>query len=124
MCAEADRDAVLGSLFDQHYGEQTPPPRIVVDSTLDLISTPPRLAEFAGREVRFIPHATGEERIWLDMAAKNARFAIEQRLADRASQEKNSPPCKMRLHAGRSTRGVFLTSVTPWARPQLVLCGI
>ncbi|MBL8520704.1 MAG: excinuclease ABC subunit UvrC [Betaproteobacteria bacterium] len=86
--AQAERDAVLEAFFDQHYGEQTPPPRIVVESGLDLSLYAAALGEFAGREVRFIDHPAGEERVWLDMAAKNARFAIEQRLADRASQEK------------------------------------
>ncbi len=86
--AQVDRESVLEAFFDQHYGEQTPPPRIIVDSVLDLGLYAAALGEFAGREVRFVTNATGEERIWLEMAAKNARFAIEQRLADRASQEK------------------------------------
>ena len=52
---------------------------------------------------RFIPHATGEERILARHGRQNARFAIEQRLADRASQEKTHRHARCDCHAGRST---------------------
>jgi excinuclease ABC subunit C len=86
--SNADRDAVIEAFFDQHYGDQTPPPRIIVESSIEFDLYAVALSEFAGREVRFIVEPQGEERIWLQMSAKNARFAIDQRLADRASQEK------------------------------------
>jgi excinuclease ABC subunit C len=86
--ADAARDDVIEAFLDQHFGAHTPPPRIIVETGLDLDEHSIALGEMAGYGVKFVVNPQGEERIWLDMVAKNARFAIEQRLADRASQEK------------------------------------
>jgi excinuclease ABC subunit C len=86
--ADAAGDEVMEAFLDQHYGAQPPPPRIVIGSGFDLDEHAGALSGIAGDAVRFVKAPLGEERIWLDMAVKNARFAIDQRLADRASQER------------------------------------
>jgi excinuclease ABC subunit C len=46
------------------------------------------LSETAGRRIAIVTRPSGEGKMWMAMASKNARFAIEQRHTERASQEK------------------------------------
>ncbi|HEX4858881.1 MAG TPA: excinuclease ABC subunit UvrC [Usitatibacteraceae bacterium] len=85
---DADESLVIGAFLDQHYAGQTPPARVIVDGDFDAEGISAGLSEVAGHEVRLVARPQGEARVWHEMAAKNARFAIDQRLADRASQEK------------------------------------
>ena len=84
----ADLDAIIGAFIDQHYGNQTPPPRLVVDGNFDTEEWEAFLGDAAGRNVKVVTHPQGEARTWMAMAMKNAQFALERQLADRASQDK------------------------------------
>ena len=86
--ADADLFTVVDAFIAQHYAAQTPPPQLMVDGDLDRAEWEETLSETAGRQVRVVTRPSGEGKLWMGMAMKNARFAIEQRLADRASQEK------------------------------------
>ena len=66
---------VVGAFLEQHYLEQPKPGLVIAAESVDLEDI----------EVQTPSH--GERRVWLDMAAKNARLAIAQRVRDRATQE-------------------------------------
>lgn len=86
--ADADLYTVVDAFIDQHYASQTPPVKLMVDGDFDKSAWEETLSEIAARQVRVVTHPSGEGKVWMGMAAKNARFGIEQRLADSASQEK------------------------------------
>jgi excinuclease ABC subunit C len=85
---DADLEAIIGAFIDQHYGSQTPPPRLVVDGNFDTEDWEAFLNDIAGRSVKVVTHPQGESRTWMAMAMKNAQYALERQLADRASQDK------------------------------------
>ena len=85
--ADADLRTVVDVFIDQHYASQTPPPQLMLDGDFDKSEWEETLSEIASRQIRVVTHPSGEGKVWMGMAAKNASFAIEQRLADKASQE-------------------------------------
>ena len=85
--ADADLQIIVSAFIDQHYGAQTPPPLLVLDGKFETSEWQEMLSETAGRRVNIVTHPKGEGKVWMAMASKNARFAIEQRLAEKASQE-------------------------------------
>ena len=86
--SDADLQTIVSAFIDQHYSTQTPPPLLILDGKFDTIEWQELLSETAGREVTIVTRPSGEGKVWIAMASKNARFAIEQRLAEKASQEK------------------------------------
>ena len=86
--ADADLYTVVDAFIDQHYASQMPPPQLMLDGDFDKSEWEQTLSETASRQVRVVTHPSGEGKVWMGMAVKNARFAIEQRLADKSSQEK------------------------------------
>ncbi len=85
---DADLFTVVDAFLAQHYASQLPPPKLIVDGDFDKAEWEATLSGLAARQVRVVTHPSGEGKVWMGMAVKNARFAIEQRMADRASQEK------------------------------------
>lgn len=85
---DADLQIIVGAFIDQHYSAQTPPAQLILDGKFDISEWQESLAEAAGRKVAIVTRPSGEGKVWMAMAAKNAKFAIEQRLAERATQEK------------------------------------
>ena len=85
--ADADLQIIVSAFIDQHYGAQTPPPLLILDGKFETSEWQEMLSETAGRRVNIVTHPKGEGKVWMAMASKNARFAIEQRLAEKASQE-------------------------------------
>ena len=86
--ADAGLQIVIGAFIDQHYSAQTPPAQLILDGKFDSDEWQETLTETAGRKVTIVTRPSGEGKVWMAMAAKNARFAIEQRVAERVSQEK------------------------------------
>ena len=84
----ADIATVVGAFIDQHYADQAAPPRIIVDGALEVGEWELTLTEAAERQVKIVTRPVGEGKVWLSMALKNAQFAIEQRMADKATQDK------------------------------------
>jgi excinuclease ABC subunit C len=85
-----DRASMLNAFIDQHYGDHAPPASVVVEGDFESAQYEDwqeTLSTFANRRVRLVSRPNGEARQWVMMAVKNARYAIAQRLADRASQE-------------------------------------
>jgi excinuclease ABC subunit C len=85
---QADAESVVGAFIDQHYVDQQPPSRIVVDGDFETGEWEALLSATAGRSVKVVTRPGGESRVWMAMAIKNARFAIERRMTDKATQDK------------------------------------
>ncbi|MGH8311265.1 MAG: excinuclease ABC subunit UvrC, partial [Steroidobacteraceae bacterium] len=66
--ADATPGEVLGAFLDQHYIDQPMPPLVIASHETDFDASIP---------------VHGERRVWLDMAAKNARLALAQRAQER-----------------------------------------
>ena len=67
---------VMAAFLEQHYVEQPAPALVVASEAVAL-----------GLDIQVFKPVQGERRIWLEMACKNARLAIERRVRDRATQE-------------------------------------
>ncbi len=62
--AEASDAEILQAFLDQHYVEQPRPPLVISQAA-----------------------ARGERRVWVEMAEKNAKLALQQRLREKTTQE-------------------------------------
>jgi excinuclease ABC subunit C len=82
-----DPARILEAFLAQHYGEQPAPPLILVNTDIDRAELGELLSATSGHRVQIVNRVTGERRVWLEMAAKNALLAIRQRLAQQSTQE-------------------------------------
>ncbi|WP_255989095.1 excinuclease ABC subunit UvrC [Chitinolyticbacter albus] len=77
----------LAAFLAQHYLDRSVPPVVICHPAPDggelIVSL---LSEQAGRKVVVNSNPNGERRVWLEMARKNAEFAILQRQAQAATQ--------------------------------------
>ncbi len=85
---DADLQTIISAFVDQHYSTQTPPAQLIMDGKFETDEWQQALTEIAGRKVTIITRPIGEGKMWMGMASKNARYALEQRMAEKASQEK------------------------------------
>jgi len=84
---ESETGQVLEAFLAQHYTDHPPPGRILVNAAVDDAGLAEFLSAQAGRAIAIVSAPRGERRVWLDMAAQNARLAAEQRVALQATQE-------------------------------------
>ncbi len=84
----ADLEAIISAFIDQHYSDQTPPPRLITDGDFDTEEWDAFLSAAAGRQVKVVTRPQGEAKVWMAMAMKNAQFALDRQLLDRATQDK------------------------------------
>ena len=84
---DADLQIIMNAFIDQHYSTQTPPTQLIMDGKFDTSEWQETLSEMAGRRIMIVTRPIGEAKMWMAMALKNARFAIEQRVAEKASLE-------------------------------------
>jgi len=80
-------EAILEAFLTQHYSDKPIPPLVLMNIELDSEELAAILSEQARHAVKIVTHPIGERRVWLNMAEKNALLAIEQRLAQHATQE-------------------------------------
>lgn len=85
---QADLESVITAFIDQNYNSEKPPSRIIVDGSFDTEDWEVFLSDVAGRQVKVVTRPQGEAKLWMSMAMKNAQFAIERQLTDKASQDK------------------------------------
>lgn len=78
---------VLQAFLAQHYLEKSLPGQILVFPALDDDDLKAGLETQAGGRPVVNSEPTGERRMWLEMAIKNAQLAIGQRLLQRSTQE-------------------------------------
>jgi excinuclease ABC subunit C len=84
----ADLDTIISAFIDQHYGAQTPPPRVILDGNFATEDWEAFLSFVAARQVKVVTRPIGEAKVWMAMAMKNAQFALQQRLLEQATQDK------------------------------------
>lgn len=85
---DADSAAsALEAFLTQHYLDRPVPRLVLVSTPVSTGSLELLLSAQAGREVEILSTVSGERRVWLDMAAENARLALAQKQGLRATQE-------------------------------------
>ncbi|SCX59046.1 Excinuclease ABC subunit C [Nitrosospira sp. Nsp1] len=82
-----DPPEMVEAFLTQHYFNRSVPNLIIVGEKIQRDILQAALAEQSGHKVVINCNPIGERRIWLDMAAENARLALEQMLNRQASQE-------------------------------------
>jgi excinuclease ABC subunit C len=82
-----DPPEMVEAFLTQHYLNRSVPNLIIVGEKVQRDILQAALAEQSGHKVIINCNPIGERRIWLDMAAENARLALEQMLSRQASQE-------------------------------------
>jgi excinuclease ABC subunit C len=82
-----DEQIALEAFLTQHYVNREVPPAIIINRPVEAAALEELLSQQAGTRVQINANPTGERRIWLRMAEKNAELAIAQRLAAHATQE-------------------------------------
>ncbi len=78
---------VVHAFLAQHYVERPVPPTIVVPDAGDQEALAEVLSAQSSRKVEIVGNPGGERRVWLAMATENATFAVQRRLAQKATQE-------------------------------------
>lgn len=84
---DCDEAIVLQAFLEQHYLQQPVPPLIITGVALEQDGLEELLAERAGKKVQISAYAGGDRRVWLKMAQTNAELALQQHLAQKATQE-------------------------------------
>ncbi|MBU3736605.1 MAG: excinuclease ABC subunit UvrC [Methylobacterium sp.] len=84
---DCDEATVLQAFLEQHYLQQPVPPLIITGVALEQDGLEELLAERAGKKVQISAYAGGDRRVWLKMAETNAGLALQQHLAQKATQE-------------------------------------
>jgi excinuclease ABC subunit C len=83
----APMSEIVPAFLAQHYVERPVPPTIVAPEAEIDESLTEVLSAQAGQGVQIVANPGGERRVWLAMAAQNARFAIAQKVAQKATQD-------------------------------------
>jgi excinuclease ABC subunit C len=83
----AESEEILAAFLAQHYLERAAPPVIVIGAEIERDALGEVLTTQGAERVQIVTSPGGERRVWLEMAAQNARMAIEQRLAQKSTQE-------------------------------------
>ncbi len=84
---DCDEQTVLQAFLEQHYLQQPVPPLIITGVALEQDGLEEILGERAGKKVQISAYAGGDRRVWLKMAQTNAELALQQHLAQKATQE-------------------------------------
>ncbi|MDR2244479.1 MAG: excinuclease ABC subunit UvrC [Burkholderiales bacterium] len=85
--AERTLNEVTEAFLAQHYLERPAPSLLVLDDFAPSDPLLEALMEQAGRKINVTSRPTGERRVWLTMAARNAKLAIAQQQAQKATQQ-------------------------------------
>ena len=78
---------IVEAFISQHYLNGSAPPVIVVSAAIAGEAFEPLLSDHAGHKVRIVANPSGERRVWVEMAAKNAALGAQQQLGLHATQE-------------------------------------
>ncbi len=77
---------VLEAFLGQHYEEGGVPPVLILGGVDDPAAAAESFHGTLDKPVQIVTRPVGERRVWLEMAEKNARLAIDQRLLRQGSQ--------------------------------------
>jgi excinuclease ABC subunit C len=78
---------IVAAFLMQHYLERPAPPTIVAPEAADNDVLAEVLSAQSDRKVEIVTNPGGERRVWTTMAVQNAELAIQQRLAQKATQD-------------------------------------
>ncbi len=78
---------IVEAFLGQHYAERDAPAVLIVGAALTDESIENLQNGLPGGNARIVTNPTGERRVWLEMAAKNAELAAQRQLGLRATQE-------------------------------------
>jgi len=78
---------IVAAFLMQHYLERPAPPTIVAPEAIDSDVLAEVLSAQSDRKVEIVTNPGGERRVWTTMAAQNAELAIQQRVAQKATQD-------------------------------------
>ncbi|HZV99828.1 MAG TPA: excinuclease ABC subunit UvrC [Methylophilaceae bacterium] len=85
-----DIATTVEAFLEQHYVDRSVPPLIIIGMPLEPGSASALeevFTEQAGRKIRINCNPIGDKRVWLKMAQTNAELALQQRIAQQASQQ-------------------------------------
>ena len=82
----ASLSEISSAFLMQHYLERPVPPTIIAEGVDDELLAEVLTAQ-SGRKVNLVANPGGERRVWVTMAVENARLAIGQKLAQKATQD-------------------------------------
>ncbi|HEV3239297.1 MAG TPA: excinuclease ABC subunit UvrC [Casimicrobiaceae bacterium] len=77
---------IVSAFLMQHYLDRPAPPTIIAEGVVDAVLAEVLSAQ-SGRKVHLVANPGGERRVWVTMATENARLAIRQKLAQKATQD-------------------------------------
>ncbi|MFL6582136.1 MAG: excinuclease ABC subunit UvrC [Burkholderiales bacterium] len=97
---DEDEQSCLEAFLEQHYVGRDVPPSIIMNHPVDTSALEELLALQSGVKVQFNTNPSGERRVWLRMAEKNAELAIAQRIAAHATQETRLTALQQALNLG------------------------
>ncbi len=103
---EATPAEVLLAFLAQHYLEGVPPPVLVVSPAVDAPELMTALGERAGRKVHLVANPREQRRKWLEMAAENARLALQRRIAQSRNQGERLAALQAALELGEALRRI------------------
>jgi len=83
----ATLDEVVPAFLLQHYLERPAPPTIIAEQGGDDSVLAEVLSAQTGHKVQLVANPGGERRVWVTMATQNAELAIQQKLAQKTTQE-------------------------------------
>ncbi len=83
----ASTSEIVAAFLMQHYLELPAPPTIIALDAADSELLAEVLSAQSGRTVEIATNPGGERRVWMTMAVQNAKFAIRQKLAQKATQD-------------------------------------
>ncbi len=101
-----DEEVALEAFLTQHYVSREVPSAIIVNRPVEATALEELLSQQAGTTVQINTNPTGERRIWLRMAEKNAELAIAQRLAAHATQETRLAALQQALGLAENVRRI------------------
>ena len=78
---------IVSAFLMQHYLERPAPPTIIAPEAADNEVLAEVLSAQSSRKVDIVTNPGGERRVWTTMATQNAELAIQQRLAQKATQD-------------------------------------
>jgi excinuclease ABC subunit C len=82
-----DEADIMQAFISQHYEGKVVPPVLVVNTVEDNDVLQQMLSQMAGHEVKISDKPTGERKVWLEMALKNAQLSLTEKLTQKTSQE-------------------------------------
>ena len=83
----ATLDEVVPAFLLQHYLDRPAPPTIIAEQGGDDAVLAEVLSAQTGHKVQLVANPGGERRVWVSMATQNAQLAIQQKLAQKTTQE-------------------------------------